>query len=539
MKRNMNWKQNMFGNIFSATMRLISLLLMVLLGMFVSLPASAQSYDLMLVMDSSSSLDSSDATGERFKAVNYLMGKISGGTVVQDAGLVLFAYDAQVAVPLGKTSSVVTSISNSTSPPATMDRGWTAIGAGISAATQQLTSHGTPGASKIMMVFTDGMNNIGSDPVVEAANAKAKGITVYVIALGSSAATYAQPIADAGGGRVLVATDPSQLVSLFANSGIVPISTPTEVIKAQTQAVSAQVQRATTIQQAVTIINVLSSIANPRAAMGPQRFALGGKNGMAAGEGASQWNGWMNLSRAQVANTFTSAIADTRFDGDVDNWIGGVDYAIDKNLVVGASVGYDKTNLDTHYNNGNFSSKGLMIAPHISYQINSMFSVDAVIGYADGDSDLRSNIFGIVTAKQDFTRNFAAVNLSAVKWFDSWQVTGKMSYINAEEKLKDYTDSTNAVTLGQNNRLEQFRLGGQVGYWTNGIMPYVGLTYINDISAPSSGLLGVSESRDAYSAAFGINVFAKNLMGSLSYTTERGRSNSKNNILMASMSYRF
>jgi len=274
--------------------------------------------------------------------------------------------------------------------------------------------------------------------------------------------------------------------------------------------------------------------------VGPQRIALGDKKGMAAGESASQWNVWMNASRGYIANTFANALADTRFDGNVDNWIGGMDYAVNKDLVIGASAGFDRTKLDTLYNKGTFNSKGSMIAPYISYQINKMFSVDAVAGYADGDTDLRSNAFGLITAKQDFERNFAAINLSAVQWIDDvWQLTGKMSFISAEEKLKAYTDSSGATVAGQNNRLEQFRLGAQIGYWANGIMPYIGLTYVNDVKAPSTGLINVSKNKDAYTVVAGINIFNKDMIGNLSFTSERGRSNNRNNILMGSMGFRF
>jgi len=313
-----------------------------------------------------------------------------------------------------------------------------------------------------------------------------------------------------------------------------------EAAAAATTAISSQVQRATTIQQAVTIINVLSSIANPRAIAAPQRVALGNKKGMAAGESPAQWNVWMNASRGYIANTFANPLADTRFDGNVDNWIGGLDYALNKDLVIGLSAGFDRTKLDTLYNKGTFDSKGAMIAPYISYQINSMFSIDAVAGYADGDTDLRSNAFGLITAKQDFERNFAAINLSAVQWIENtWQLTGKMSYISAEEKLKSYTDSSNAAVAGQNNRLEQFRLGAQVGYWANGIMPYIGLTYVHDVKAPSTGLINISRDKDAYTAAVGLSIFNKDMVANLSFSSERGRSSNRNNVLMGSMGFRF
>ncbi|MBI5923920.1 MAG: autotransporter outer membrane beta-barrel domain-containing protein [Betaproteobacteria bacterium] len=310
------------------------------------------------------------------------------------------------------------------------------------------------------------------------------------------------------------------------------------VSAAQATAVTSQVQRATTIQQAVTIINVLSSIGNPRAAMGPQRITLGqNKSGMAAGGGAEQWNAWINASRSQISNSYNQ-LADTRFDGDVDNWIGGLDYGLAKDLVIGASLGYDKTSIDTFFNNGSLTNKGVMIAPYISYQINSMFSLDGIIGFADGDSDIRLAA-GKVT--QDFKRNFAALNLSAVQWSDSWQFTGKLSLITAQEKLKDYVDALGVAISGKTNSMQQVRFGAQVGYWADGFMPYVGLTYSRDLSMASNSIAGVNipRSREAYTPVVGINVFSKNLMGSLSYSSEQGRSNSKNDLLMASLGYRF
>lgn len=540
----------MFNSTIYALIRYVSLLPVLLMGLVLSTPANAAggNVDLMLILDESGSMlgsTGSDPNNIRYSATKQLMSSLTNGAVVQNAGLVFFASTAKLAVPLSPIGTAVTSINAlATSTGAgTISGGSTNTAAAIQIAADAFTVNST--TKKVIVVFTDGGADDQSAAVAAAAAAAAKGITVNIIALGSAAASYSKPVADAGRGVVLTATDPNQLIALFGSSAIITGSTISqEVQKATTTAVVAQVQRATTIQQAVTIINVLSSIGNPRAAMGPQRIQIGSnKSGMAAGGSAEQWNAWLNASRASIGNTYQNLTigADTRFEGNVDNLIGGIDYGLNKDWVVGASFGFDKTTLDTAFNNGSLTSNGAMIAPYVSFQLNKVVSLDAIIGYAEGDSTIQSNLFGPTNGSQQFTRNFGALNLSATQWAESWQLTGKVSYLVAEEKLKDYTDSIGSTTFGQTNRMQQIRLSGQVGYWKDGIMPYAGLTYSNDISAPTSVVSGfeLPQTRDSYTYVIGVSVFGKNVMGNVNYSQERGRENNKNNVLMGSLGYRF
>ena len=91
--------------------------------------------------------------------------------------------------------------------------------------------------------------------------------------------------------------------------------------------------------------------------------------------------------------------------------------------------------------------------------------------------------------------------------------------------------------------MEQIRLGAQLGYWTQNVMPYVGVTYINDIKTPAtpdgSAILTDKPGKNAVSLSAGVNLFAnKTLLGGIVYSSEQ-RSNSKNNTLMANIGYRF
>ena len=298
-------------------------------------------------------------------------------------------------------------------------------------------------------------------------------------------------------------------------------STPDAIVSS----VNTQIQRATSVQQATTISNALSSTSNRSAFSGPRRVALGNKGGMAAGDETPAWNAWFNVSDSDIGNK-------SNYDGSVQNYIGGIDYALNKKLVVGLSLGQDRAKVDLA--SFNMNSSGLMLAPYVSYQFDDTYSADASLGYAKGDIRYSSAPNG----SQDFSRNFAAINLNGNWWFDDWQLSGKTSYISAAERTKDFS-----TFVGNNNRMEQIRLGAQLGYWTQNVMPYVGVTYINDIKTPAtpdgSAILTDKPGKNAVSLSVGVNLFAnKTLLGGIVYSSEQ-RSNSKNNTLMANIGYRF
>jgi hypothetical protein len=333
-----------------------------------------------------------------------------------------------------------------------------------------------------------------------------------------------------GGGNVNFGSTAcfNQALQLYTLLGLQvgPTPTPnTQTLNQVAPAVSTQVQRATSILQATTISNALSSIGNPHAAAGPRRVALSNKGGMAAGNDTPSWNVWFNVSDSDLANK-------SNYDGGTQNYIGGIDYSINKSFVVGLSLGQDRTKINL--NSFNMKSDGFMVAPYLSYQINDVFSADASIGYAEGDTSYN----GGVTGKQDFTRNFGAINLNGNWWFNNWQLSGKTSYITAGERMKAFDNNA-----GGTYKMEQLRLGAQLGYWTEHFMPYFGVTYINDLKTPAApdGNTAITDKpgKDAYLLSLGVNIFAnKAVIGGIVYSSEQ-RSNSKNNTLMANIGYRF
>ena len=317
-----------------------------------------------------------------------------------------------------------------------------------------------------------------------------------------------------------------QLYTTYLGLPITNTSAPSASLPAVvTGAVVPQVQRATSVQQATIISNVVSNIFSTRASARPGaqvRTALGEEKGMAAGDSASKLNGWFNASETKIGNS----AAASSFDGNVSNALAGIDYMVSPKFVAGVSLGYDRVSIDYNFSAGSgLSSTGWMVAPYASYQITDAISVDGALGYAEGDADSRAPTG---TTTQSYTRNFFALNLNGNYWKGDWQLTAKANYINAEEKI------------GSTNRMEQLRVGGQVGYWKNGVMPYASLTYVNDLNISTPFGAPASNDKDAWVAAVGVNLFSKGaLSGGVSYSHEFERDNSKNNVFMANIGYRF
>ena len=97
-------------------------------------------------------------------------------------GLVAFSGEALTQVPLTTDYAVVRAAVDNLQPGQLEDG--TAIGTAIATAANRLRD--APGASKVLLILTDGVNNRGSiDPRTAAAAAGAFGIKIYAIGVGS------------------------------------------------------------------------------------------------------------------------------------------------------------------------------------------------------------------------------------------------------------------------------------------------------------------------------------------------------------------
>lgn len=318
-------------------------------------------------------------------------------------------------------------------------------------------------------------------------------------------------------------------------------------------AAATQAIAATNLQHVLAISSAVGArftmVAPPAAqADSGQRF------GMAAGNAAGKWNAWVSVG--QDYNEYdrgnyvsNGAVRNHNANLDVTNVVLGADYALSPLWTVGLSAAFDHSSgTSNSYNNGalastsTHSSDGYSFAPYVAWQINKDLSLDATLGFGKGEISSTGNVEG----KAD--RLFYGANLNYIKWYDNWQVSGKGSYFYGEEKYGDLRSSTLGVLLGTatKNKLDQIRLGGQVGYWmNNGAMPYFGLTYLNDLTHSTSAAPTVQSATEigktAWLCALGVNFFSlsNGVTGGLAYNLETGRDHAKREALIANINVRF
>ena len=165
-----------------------------------SVPVPSNSTTIMLAMDTSGSMCSTDVTPNRITAaedaaISFIKAQ-NGGVRI---GLVTFAGTAGLLVPpTTDTDSLITAIQNLATA-----RG-TAIGAGILTAIDgisaidpsvagtavDLGSAPAPAyAADVIVLLTDGSNTQGVDPQVAATSAAARGVRVYTIGFGTTTPT--------------------------------------------------------------------------------------------------------------------------------------------------------------------------------------------------------------------------------------------------------------------------------------------------------------------------------------------------------------
>ncbi|MEL7185748.1 MAG: vWA domain-containing protein, partial [Pseudomonadota bacterium] len=179
---------------------------------FASAIGGVKYLDIMFVMDTSSSLRSSDPQDYRAQGAIGLIQNLSAKSDIK-IGVVSFDKRSDLAQPL--TSDRDAAINTLSLLPRS---GSTNIAAGITAALDELERNGRPGATQVIMLFTDGMSNKNKayDAAVEATK---RGITIQSLMLGDSSkgGKIMDTIAWATGGTYLPIADPAKLPEAFLN----------------------------------------------------------------------------------------------------------------------------------------------------------------------------------------------------------------------------------------------------------------------------------------------------------------------------------
>lgn len=143
---------------------------------------TAEGIDVMLVLDTSSSMQAEDFQPSRFEAARDVAGTFVEGRVSDRVGLVVFASEAYTQVPLTLDYEFLRRMLDRVEIGRIEDG--TAIGTALATAVNRLKE--TASESKVVVLLTDGRNNRGEvDPATAAEIARTLNVRVYPIGVGT------------------------------------------------------------------------------------------------------------------------------------------------------------------------------------------------------------------------------------------------------------------------------------------------------------------------------------------------------------------
>jgi Ca-activated chloride channel family protein len=196
---------------------------------------SNEGIDIMLAIDTSGSMRARDfeiggQRPDRLEVIKSVISEFISARPDDRIGMVVFGSGAYTQAPLTLDHDILTQFLDKIEIGVVGDG--TAIGDGLGAAVKRLK--GTPGKSRVIVLLTDGANNSGRiDPLAAATAAKAFGIRVHTIGVGSEGVVpivqngrvfhikadvdekTLRSISDATGGKYYRATDAGALQGVY------------------------------------------------------------------------------------------------------------------------------------------------------------------------------------------------------------------------------------------------------------------------------------------------------------------------------------
>jgi len=181
-----NYKNYLRHVLFAFRMIVVALLIII-----IARPQSSTSYknitsegiDIIVALDISSSMLSKDFSPNRIEAAKKVATSFIESRPADKIGLVIFSGHAFTQCPLTTDHAVVKNLFSQVHT-GMIDDG-TAIGDGLSTAVARIKDD--PAKSKVVILLTDGVNNMGSiAPLTAAEIAKVFGVRVYTIGVGTT-----------------------------------------------------------------------------------------------------------------------------------------------------------------------------------------------------------------------------------------------------------------------------------------------------------------------------------------------------------------
>lgn len=266
---------------------------------------------------------------------------------------------------------------------------------------------------------------------------------------------------------------------------------------------------------------------------GTGAFAFNGGvmiTGQAAGDGAASPIGaWAAYSRTDTKNNFVS----TTFSSDRDDFLLGFDMRPTDTMVLGVSLGLERTDTRTFFNRGEQDTTSITVAPYVGALLTDWLSVDASVGYSDVSTTQFRTVPGTgarVNSDVESYRLFANGNVAATYGFGNLLASAQAGLLWARQRDDSFLESNGLAVGARSTSIGRLLFGGELAYGMGAFEPYVNLMFQHDFSKTSQTFApGVAAPRNDDNdllIGLGLRYFGKDgLSASVQYSTLRGRRN--------------
>jgi len=203
-------------------------------------------------------------------------------------------------------------------------------------------------------------------------------------------------------------------------------------------------------------------------------------HGVSAGSSETPWGVWGDVSGSFLENN-----SKVGYDGTSVVALAGIDYFLDDNWLVGLSSGYARADVTLRSFTGTRSSNGAVVAPYVSYIINSNFSADAQFNYTALSNRLASPAPG-VSSNFDGDRLTGAANLNGFTDIDPYRLTGFVGYAYTWEGSGRSTLNFLAPSA-TNIHIGLVKVGGEIGRVFGDWEVYLPITFEYETTTPRDG----------------------------------------------------
>ena len=230
-------------------------------------------------------------------------------------------------------------------------------------------------------------------------------------------------------------------------------------------------------------------------------------------------------------SNFSDDFAASAFDADTNALFFGADMSPWDNYVFGVAIGYDTTDIDTEFNNGQQDLDALTIVPYLAIGLSEALDVDFNLsmdmstGYSTVDIDQFSVTGGVrVTSSTSSDRFFWATNINAGQEMGDFYVSGRAGILYAVDEVDGFTDSAGTTVGDIRSELGRITAGGGISYlWGDSFEPFVDAVYRYDYSLTESTVAGHPNDDTDIQVSMGLNYFGDSWSGSISYDRTFGR----------------